>query len=186
MSREILEQAYAAERDFLSLLSDLVTRESPTHDEAACDALASRLEELMQERGFAVTRHARSGAGDVLEGRLPGGDGPRTLLLCHYDTVWPLGTLAEMPWRRDGDQVFGPGALDMKAGIANALTAVDLARRLGLPLAGDVTLLVTSDEETGSHRSRELIEALAQQHERVLVLEPSRDDGALKDRKSVV
>ena len=56
MSREILEQAYAAERDFLSLLSDLVTRESPTHDEAACDALASRLEELMQERGFAVTR----------------------------------------------------------------------------------------------------------------------------------
>jgi len=186
MSREILEQAYAAERDFLSLLSDLVTRESPTHDEVACDALASRLEELMQERGFAVTRHARSGAGDVLEGRLPGGDGPRTLLLCHYDTVWPLGTLAEMPWRRDGDQVFGPGALDMKAGIANALTAVDLARRLGLPLAGDVTLLVTSDEETGSHRSRELIEALAQQHERVLVLEPSRDDGALKvGRKGV-
>ncbi len=186
MSRRILEHAYDAEGEFLSLLGDLVTRESPTHDEAACDALAVRLEELMKERGFAVTRHARAGAGDIVEGRLEGGDGPRTLLLCHYDTVWPLGTLAEMPWRREGNEQYGPGVLDMKAGIANALTAVNIARQLDLPLVGDVTLLVTSDEETGSHRSRELIEERAQEHDRVFVLEPGRDDGALKvGRKGV-
>src|SRR5690606_41218320 len=135
--------------------------EGPAGAVEALNALATTLTGLLETRGFTVTRHARPESGDIVEGRLAGGSGPSTLLLCHYDTVWPLGTLAEMPWRRDGDKVYGPGALDMKAGIANALTAVDLARRLGLPLAGDVTLLVTSDEETGSHRSRELIEALA-------------------------
>ncbi len=186
MSQAILEAAYAAEPRYLELLADLVERESPTNDKAACDALADRLAALMADHGFAVTRHARAAAGDILEGRRTGGTGPTTLLLCHYDTVWPLGTLAAMPFRRDGDKVFGPGTVDMKAGIATALTALTVLDELGLPLAGDVTLLVTSDEETGSHESRALIEALAREHDRVLVLEPGRDDGALKvGRKGV-
>src|SRR5690554_1392286 len=74
----------------------------------------------------------------------------------------------------------------MKAGIAAAVHAVDLLAAKGAEPAGDVTLLVTSDEETGSHHSRELIEGLARRHDRVLVLEPARDDGALKvGRKGV-
>src|SRR5690606_24762081 len=134
MSRTILQQAYGAEAGFLSLLEDLVTRESPTHDEAACDALAVHLEQLLEERAFTVTRHERAGVGDIIEARIGGGAGPATLLLTHYDTVWPIGTLSQMPWRRDGDDVYGPGTLDMKAGIANALTAIDIARRRELPL----------------------------------------------------
>lgn len=184
--RAILEAAYAAETPYLELLQDLVQHESPTQDEAACDALATHLQALMEARGLQTKRHARKGSGDIIEGRLPGGPGPRTLLLCHMDTVWPLGTLATMPFRRDGDQVFGPGAVDMKAGIAAALTAFELMTKLGLEAAGDVTLLVTGDEETGSHASRELIEALAKEHDRVFVLEPGREDGALKvGRKGV-
>lgn len=186
MTRKILEQAYASESQFLNLLAELVALESPSSDVPALDAMADRLMTLLEEHGFVATRHARSSAGDIVEGRVIGGDGPATLLLCHYDTVWPLGTLAHMPWRRDGDQVYGPGVLDMKAGIANALTAVALARRLDLPLVGDVTLLITSDEEIGSHASRELIEELTARHDRVLVMEPGRDDGALKiGRKGV-
>ncbi len=186
MMRKILEQAYASENDYLTLLSDLVAHESPTYHKPSLDALASKLVTLLTERGFTTTRHARSEAGDIVEGRLVGGTGPSTLLLCHYDTVWPLGTLQSMPWRRDGDKVYGPGSYDMKAGITTAITAVDMARKLGLQLVGPVTLLLTSDEETGSHASRELIEDRARQHDRVYVMEPSRDDGALKvGRKGV-
>lgn len=186
MTRKILEQAYAAESEYLALLEDLVAHESPSSDVGALNVLADRLVSLLEERGFATTRHEREGAGDIVEGSLPGGAGPSSLVLCHYDTVWPLGTLGQMPWRRDGDRVYGPGALDMKAGIATALTAVGLASRLELPLAGPVTLLLTSDEEVGSHHSRQLIEELAGQHDRVFVMEPGRDDGALKvGRKGV-
>ncbi len=184
--RTILEAAYAAEAPYLSLLQGLVERETPSHDKGACDAFATHLSERMAERGLTVTRHARADAGDILEARRPGGDGDRTLILCHYDTVWPLDSLAFMPFHRDGDKVFGPGTVDMKAGITTALTAFELLDSLGLQLAGDVTLLVTSDEETGSHASRAIIEELAHGHDRVLVLEPGRDDGALKiGRKGV-
>ncbi len=181
MSRSvILEHAYASEESFLATLEALVTRESPTSSKVLCDALADYLQRELQSDGWNVTRHARAAVGDILEARMTGADGPSTLILTHYDTVWPEGTLAEMPWKRDGDKVFGPGALDMKAGIANAMTAVRLAQAARIPLAGNVTLLATSDEETGSHHSQELIEKLAKDHDRVLVLEPGREDGALK------
>lgn len=186
MTRKILKEAYAAEDEYLKILADLVAHESPSYDADALNALADRLEALLKEHGFETVRHPRPGTGDIVEGRMQGGAGPKSLVLCHYDTVWPLGTLAEMPWRRDGDSVHGPGSLDMKAGIVTALTAVRIAGRLGLPLAGDVTLLLTSDEEVGSHHSRELIEELARRHDRVFVMEAGRDDGALKvGRKGV-
>ncbi len=177
----------ALESAYLELLEQLALAESPTHDKEACDRLADTLTLLLEQRGFSVTRHPRTGVGDHLEARL-GGElaGTSTLLLCHYDTVWPLGTLAEMPVRREGGKFHGPGVLDMKAGIAAAIHAVDLVKDSGQALAGPVTLLLTSDEETGSLTSRELIEELGRQHDRVLVLEPGRDDGALKTgRKGV-
>ncbi len=184
----LLEHAYAAEAAFLATLTGLVERESPTHDKAACDALADHLQALLTARGWRLQRHARASHGDILEAKLaaPDSGGPRTLLLTHYDTVWPLGTLERMPIRREGDVFSGPGAVDMKGGIANAIHAASVLEAAGIPLAGDVTLLLTSDEETGSHDSRELIEDLARHHDRVLVLEPGRDDGALKTgRKGV-
>lgn len=181
MSRsDILEHAYASEEPFLATLEALVTRESPTSSKPLCDALADFLQRELRSDGWSVTRHARSVVGDILEARMTGAGGPSTLMLTHYDTVWPEGTLAQMPWKRDGDKVYGPGALDMKAGIANVMTAVRMAQAMRIPLVGDVTLLATSDEETGSHHSQELIEKLAKDHDRVLVLEPGREDGALK------
>ena len=174
---------------FLDLLRRLVEIESPSHDEAACDRMADRLAEVLAGDGWRVRRDPRSGVGDVLASALPGtGDGPGTLVLAHYDTVWPLGTLSEMPWRVDDaeDRAYGPGTLDMKAGIAGALLAARWLRELGVAPPGPVTLLITSDEEVGSAASRERIEAEARRHGRVLVVEGARDDGALKvGRKGV-
>lgn len=181
-----LERAQTAREEFLRTLTDLVIHESPTGAKQALDALADHLQRDLEGRGWEVRRHARSAAGDVLEAAMRGGAGASTLLLTHMDTVWPLGTLEQMPVRVEGERFSGPGTVDMKAGIAAAIHAVDLARAAGAQLTGDVTLLVTSDEETGSHHSRALIEELAQRHDRVLVLEPARDDGAIKiGRKGV-
>ena len=177
-------RASREEDAYLATLEALVRLESPTHDKAAGDRLADHLEERLASDGWGVSRTARADVGDILTARWGDADaGDGTLLLCHYDTVWPLGTLDRMPYRREGDLVYGPGTCDMKAGIATALHARRLAEeRLadGERLRGPVTLLLTSDEEAGSLHSRAIIEEEALRHARVLVLEPSRDDGALK------
>ena len=173
--------AYAQEEAYSETLQGLVAIESPTHDKRAVDTLANHLETLLETRGWTTGRHKQGIVGDQLVARKNrDASGTSTLLLTHYDTVWPVGTLERTPYRRDGDRVYGPGALDMKAGIATALHAPMLADALELGLAGPVTLLLTSDEETGSLYSRDLIERLAREHDRVFVLEPGRDDGALK------
>lgn len=182
----ILDDAYASESRYLAELERLVRLESPTTDKAACDALADHLVTVLRGGGWQVERHVRETVGDVIEAKMSGAGGASTLLLTHLDTVWPLGILDQMPVVREGDRFSGPGTVDMKAGIVTALTAVELASSSGRSLAGDVTLLITSDEETGSSASREIIEELAGRHDRVLVLEPGRDDGALKvGRKGV-
>ncbi len=185
MTLALSDAAFALEPTYLDNLEALVKLESPTHDKRAVDGLVNHLWALLNLRGWAVERHAGETVGDALIARKRGGDGPKTLLLTHCDTVWPLGTLATMPFRRDGDKVYGPGVLDMKAGIVSAVGAVSLAETDGA-LSGPVTLLVSADEEAGSRNSRALIETLAREHDRVFVLEPGRDDGALKvGRKGV-
>ena len=115
---------------------------------------------------------ARPSAGDIVRARWGDGDGG-ILLLCHMDTVWDLGTLAERPVRIEDGRLYGPGAFDMKGGIVNALWAMRALRELELMPSRRMTLLITSDEETGSDASRALIEAEAVAHEVVFVLEPA-------------
>jgi glutamate carboxypeptidase len=174
---------------FLDLLSSLVAIESPTRDKAAADRMADLLERTLRGDGWEVERDGRDAVGDVLVATRRAGDGDGgTLILAHYDTVWPVGTLAAMPWRIDpaADRAYGPGTVDMKAGIASAIVAARLLDALGIGPRGRVTLLLTSDEETGSAASRDRIETEARRHGRVLVVEGARDDGALKvGRKGV-
>lgn len=187
----LVRAAHAERAAYLETLEALVTQESPSEDTDALERLADWLQGRLRSDGWQVEPQAGAFNGDQLVARIGngiggGGGGTSTLLLGHYDTVHPIGTLASVPFRTDGDLVYGPGALDMKGGISLALHAVRIAARLGLELKGPVTLLLTSDEETGSHRSRDIIERLASQSGRVLVLEFGRDDGALKTgRKGV-
>jgi len=100
------------------------------------------------------------------------------------DTVHPIGTIQKTPFREDGEKIFGPGTMDMKAGIVIALAAIEEAITHGLNRP--VTLLCTSDEEIGSHTSRGHIKRLAQESALVLVMEPAMPDGSLKTwRKGV-
>ncbi len=183
-----LRQHAHAERDaYLELLEQLVRIETPSRDRDGAADFAQHLASLLTDDGWRVTREARDEVGDMLVARLAeDAEGPATLLLCHYDTVHPRGSFGSQPWRLEGDVAAGPGSVDMKAGIVTGVLAPRLLRSVGRSPAGPLTLLVTSDEEIGSAASRALIEAEAQRHARVFVLEPSRDDGALKaGRKGV-
>lgn len=152
------------------LLQRLVLIESPSGDPggigAVMDQLASEL------AGYGTVSRTPTDAGPCLE--VSHGRGG-ALLLGHADTVWPRGTLQEMPWREEGDWVYGPGTLDMKGGLVLAVEAI---RRLdpGVPFA----FLVTPDEEVGSAHSRDLIEERARAAPLVLVLESGMPEGAIK------
>jgi glutamate carboxypeptidase len=159
--------------DMVALLIQLVEMESPSDDKASLDRLAAFLTGELGELGAAVEVLPQAEAGDHV--RAQWGDGPGgALLLCHTDTVWDLGTVAERPVRVAGDKLYGPGAFDMKGGIVNALWAMRALRELGLSPGCRVTLLLTSDEEIGSRTSRPIIEAEAVKHDVVFVLEPAQ------------
>lgn len=163
----------------LGLLRRLVEIESPTADKAALDTLGELVAREISSRGGQIRREAQTTAGDHWVGTW--GSGPAgALLLTHLDTVYPRGTLSRTPWRETDDRILGPGVLDMKGGVALALTVLGALQDLGRLPSRRVTLLCTSDEETGSHSSKTLIEQLAREHEVVFCLEPGLPDGSVK------
>jgi len=179
----------------LALLKRLVETESPSHDKAAVDRVGAMVAEECRRLGAEVKIHPQVETGDQVEARfhpLPSGmlregvvgEGS-ILLLAHMDTVFPLGTLAKMPFYEKDGKVFGPGVSDMKGGIVVALTALTAVLETR-SLAHPITALFTSDEEIGSGTSRALIEKLAAESALVLVLEPGMLDGSVKTwRKGV-
>jgi glutamate carboxypeptidase len=154
-------------------LATLVEVESPSRDVAALTASARVLADLIEHR---TGRPASIVDGpDGPHVHWSGGGSARVLILGHHDTVFPLGTLAERPFRVADGRATGPGVFDMKAGIVQAIHAV-----ASLDDASGVEMLFTADEEVGSSSSRALLEARALACGNVLVLEPSADGGALK------
>lgn len=170
----ILAWATAKQPDIITFLKDLVQCESPSDDPAAIgrfvDLFADRVGRIAKVRKF---KGGQYGPHLLCEFDLPGkGKTGRTLALGHSDTVWPLGTLAQMPWREADGRLYGPGVLDMKSGLVFFVYAMWALRELDIPVARKVALLVVSDEEVGSHSSRALTEKEASQSGTVLVLEP--------------
>lgn len=173
-----VREALEARRDeMVALLGELVSIESPTDDRAGLEQIAARLRDLFGPLG-AVERFPQAEAGEHFVVRVPGREAlPPALALCHYDTVWPLGDLAANPFRIEDGVARGPGCFDMKGGIVilyEALRALDGRPRRPL------SILFTSDEETGSRTSRALIEALAPECAHALVFESPLAGGALK------
>lgn len=170
-----------------SFLKLLVETESPSQDKPGVDRVGAIVAEEARKLGAQIEVILNQETGDHIIARFHPSSlhlQPSILLLCHMDTVFPLGTLHKMPFHEAEGKIFGPGVLDMKAGIVIALAALAEAQKSGLKRP--VTLLCTSDEETGSHTSRLHIERLAKEAALVLVLEGGLLDGALKTwRKGV-
>jgi glutamate carboxypeptidase len=166
-------------------LHELVQQESPSEDRQAVNAAMALAEHWARQQGARVKRHKQREFGNVLELQF----GPSrskqkpVLLLGHLDTVWPIGTLKKMPWREADGRYWGPGVLDMKAGVVMALAALSTLREM--KLARPATLLLNSDEEVGSPISRTITERLALESAAVLVLEPAQGLAYKTARKGV-
>ena len=184
-----LHQHLANQRhDMVALLADLVAAESPSDAPETQAGPIGILYEQFDRLGFRVRHTPGQRTGGYLVARHPAAESrPRQLLLGHCDTVWPVGTLAEMPLVVEGDILRGPGSYDMKAGLVQGIFALRALVELGLEPALAPVFLVNTDEEIGSIESRPIIETLAQESDRALILEPSAGpDGALKTgRKGV-
>ena len=170
----------------IAFLRELAECESPSDDAAAvrrCQELfADRVADIADAK--LVSCGAGRGPGLRVDFRLPG---PRRklpggiLAVGHNDTVWPVGTLASMPFRRADGRLWGPGVLDMKGGLAFFTFAMRTLIELDLPVRRAVRLWIVPDEETGSHGSRPLTEKLALASSAVLVPEPGTGlEGKLK------
>ena len=175
-------------KEMLQGLRRWVECESPTFDAAAVNRCMGLAESDLTAAGAKVDRIAGSlGYGDCIRARFPHSSNvPGVLVLGHLDTVHPIGTLANLPWRLEGERCYGPGILDMKGGNYIALEAVRQLKRAGIATRLPLTILLTSDEEVGSPSTRELIESEAKKHAFVLVPEPGLENkGVVSGRYSI-
>jgi glutamate carboxypeptidase len=176
------------QHEMVELLEELVRLESPSHDKHALDRLAKLLANRLLFLGASVEVVPNASGGDHVLGRFQHAGKLRpALVLGHFDTVWPRGTLDRMPVRIDEHgRGFGPGVFDMKASLAIFLSVIEQLGKSLQVLPRPVWVLLTSDEEIGSPTSRGLIEQLATESAYVLVLEPALANGGLKtSRKGV-
>lgn len=184
--RGLLAGARKKESALLKRLQQLVIAESPSENKAAVDACVSLVESWATELGGKTKRYRQKQYGDLLRVRFGPAKGKPVLLLGHLDTVWPLGTIKKMPFRLKDGRAWGPGTLDMKAGVVMALTALEMLAEASL-LNRPVLFFLVSEEEIGSPVSREVTEKIAATCDSVFVLEPAQGlDGAYKtSRKGV-
>lgn len=187
--KRVLDEVRWRREQFLSLLEALCRSESPSLDPGGQRAVHGVLAAQLDALGFAVRAlpGARSGGHLYARPRRRLRGAPLQLLLGHYDTVWPSGTLAHMPFAIEGERVRGPGVYDMKGGLAQLVVALATLRGLGLEPAVTPVIFVNADEEVGSRESGRYVRRLAQRASRAFVLEPSLGvEGLLKtERKGV-
>jgi len=167
-------------------IRELVEIESPSDNKRAVDRLSSVVAAKFEALGGRAEFHKAADFGDHLQVNFFASGKP-ILLLGHYDTVYPLGTFASMPYRVAEGRIWGPGVLDMKSGIALMLAAIAGLKTQSGGLPRPVTVLLVSDEEVGSVSSRQITENLAKNSAAVLVLEPSYGlHGAVKTARKGV
>lgn len=175
---QLLNPSRDLEPKLLERIRRLVEIESPSDDKQGVDACGNAVEEMAAELGARARRHRQRAFGDVLELRFGAGGSSKKkleplMLLGHLDTVWSRGTLAKMPFRIADGRAWGPGTLDMKAGVAMAMTAIEILRTIGAEHR-PILILLNSDEEVGSPVSRPITEKLARECAAVFVLEPAQ------------
>lgn len=173
--------------EIVNLLKQMVGRESPSQDKKAVDACSSFITGEFKQTGARISRYPQKRIGDLYLVEYPAAakaaGEEQILVLTHIDTVWPVGKIAKMPFYISGDKVFGPGVLDMKAGLAMALFAFKAIHQLSLRTSKRIAVFINSAEETGHSASHEMIAQLARKATLVLCLEPALPGGALKTQR---
>jgi glutamate carboxypeptidase len=166
--------------EMLTGLRPWIETESPTFDGAAVNRMMDVVQHDLAVLGARTERiPSPMGLGDSLRAEMPhpkAGEGG-ILLLGHMDTVHPIGTLAKLPYKREGEICYGPGLMDMKGGNYVYLDALRKLLAAGVETPLPVTVLFTPDEEIGTPATRRLIEEEAKRHKYILVPEPARPDG---------
>jgi glutamate carboxypeptidase len=167
--------------NIVGLITDLANYETPTANKAAVDALGGFVRQKLEVLGAQITHFPRESVGDIWLAKWnAAAAGKPILFLMHLDTVWGLGTLAERPIHIEGDRLIGPGTWDMKGSIGVVLSVLE-----GLQVRGEfpnrpIWALFTTDEETGSLHSWEIIEEIARQAGLCLVMEFAATNGGIK------
>ncbi len=168
--------------EMLAGLIPWIETESPTYDAAAVDRMIDLATYDLVAAGATIERiPGRMGLGGSVRARFPHPDQgkPGILIAGHMDTVHPVGTLEQLPCRREGSKCYGPGIQDMKGGNYLSLEAIVQLTRAGVQTPLPITVLFTPDEEIGTPATRELIESTAANQKYVLVPEPARPDGGV-------
>ena len=188
--RELAERRYD---DFVDALREMVNVDCGSYTPEGVNAIADLCQARFERGGWAVERrrHEPTGdqeqLGDLVIGRLEGGGRARVMMIGHTDTVFDPGTVAERPFRIEGDRAFGPGVTDMKGGLLTGFFAVEVLQAAGYDGFGTITYICNPDEEIGSPWSRETILEEAGRADAALVLEGARENGdVVSSRKGVL
>ena len=179
-----LEQQLAAlpfdTESMVTRLRSWIECESPSYDASAVNRMMTIAAEEMVAMGGRVERiPGMAGMADCIRATFSQSGEPGILAMGHLDTVHPVDTVQQLPWRREGGRCYGPGILDMKGGNFIVLEALRQLKAAGIPTGLPVTVLFTSDEEIGSPSTRALIETEAARHKYVLIPEPARPNGGV-------
>jgi glutamate carboxypeptidase len=174
-------ESYIKEKqeEMLQLLERLVNIDSGSYYKAGVDTVGAALKEKYEEMGFVVKvkEEAKFGNNMIIQHR--DAVDPKIILVAHMDTVFPIGTTSERPFRIEGDRAYGPGVVDMKASQVELIFALKTLKDLGVRGYENVLVILNSDEEIGSPTSRPLIEEMSIGKEYALIMEPARKDGSL-------
>jgi glutamate carboxypeptidase len=176
LPKELLRLLKPRLPQMLATLRRFVTAESPSLEKAAADRCCGVIAAEWSKRSVRVERIKQKRRGDLLRiTHAPGNSraSGQLLVLGHYDTVYSTGALTRMPFRVKGGKAYGPGTFDMKAGIVQALFALQALQQAETPLRKRLVFLWTSDEEIGSEASRKFFESEARRSDAVFVVEPS-------------
>ncbi len=187
--RTIAERRYD---EYVGVLSEMVNVDCGSYTPDGVNRVADMCEQGFRSNGWRVERVPHRPAdgeqqlGDLLIGRLSGAGGPRVLMIGHTDTVFEPGTVAERPFRIEGDTAYGPGVSDMKGGLLVGFVAVETLQEAGFDGFGSITYVCNPDEEIGSPFSRPYIQAEAKEADCAFVLEGARANGdVVSARKGV-
>ncbi len=193
MARALADQVLSYVRDqdvvLVELLRELVEAESPSSHPAVHKQTRHAFMAALSEVGFLVRETGNSAAPRHIYARpeVRGRVAATQLIIGHYDTVWPIGTIADRPFEVDGNVIRGPGVFDMKGGLAQLVIALRALRELQLTPTVVPIIFVNADEEIGSRTSTRYIRMLARHATRALILEPALgEEGKIKtERKGI-